>query len=119
MISLPPQFQGWGTSHNKQARAIISSTPRCASTSAEGSRTKRFTLLEPCNTLSGSSNSAPLLNDKLAPAAAAIDTNSARSILAEAVVNQALHGKFKAWSAGSYPKGAVHPAVVKLLRSLG
>ncbi len=45
--------------------------------------------------------------------------NSARSILAEAIVNRTLDGKFKAWSAGSHPKGAVHPAAIRLLQRLG
>ena len=45
--------------------------------------------------------------------------NSARSILAEAIVNRTLDGKFKAWSAGSHPKGTVHPAAIRLLQSLG
>jgi arsenate reductase len=42
--------------------------------------------------------------------------NSARSILAEAVLNQLGAGKFKAFSAGSFPKGEVHPYAIDLLR---
>jgi len=45
--------------------------------------------------------------------------NSARSILAEAIVNKAGAGKFQAFSAGSQPKGQVHPEARKLLQSLG
>lgn len=45
--------------------------------------------------------------------------NSARSILAEAIMNKAGRGRFAAYSAGSMPKGEVHPQAVKLLRSLG
>ena len=45
--------------------------------------------------------------------------NSARSILAEALLNHWGRGKLKGFSAGSYPKGAVHPLSLKLLQSLG
>lgn len=42
--------------------------------------------------------------------------NSARSILAEAIMNRAGQGRFKAYSAGSQPKGEVHPYTLDLLR---
>jgi arsenate reductase len=45
--------------------------------------------------------------------------NSARSILAEALINHWGQGKFKGYSAGSFPKGAVHPFTLELLRGLG
>ena len=45
--------------------------------------------------------------------------NSARSILAEAILNKVGAGKFQAFSAGSQPKGQVHPEARKLLQSLG
>ena len=45
--------------------------------------------------------------------------NSARSILAEALLNRAGEGRFRAYSAGSFPKGDVHPAALSLLRELG
>ncbi|HKY18716.1 MAG TPA: arsenate reductase ArsC [Rhizomicrobium sp.] len=44
--------------------------------------------------------------------------NSARSILAEAILNKVGEGKFTAYSAGSQPKGAVHPQALALLERL-
>jgi arsenate reductase len=45
--------------------------------------------------------------------------NSARSVLAECILNKMGAGKFRAFSAGSQPKGAVHPQTLALLNSLG
>ncbi|SMH35795.1 arsenate reductase ArsC [Mesorhizobium australicum] len=44
--------------------------------------------------------------------------NSARSILAEAILSRVGQGRFRAFSAGSQPKGVVHPYALQLLKSL-
>ncbi|WP_075289020.1 arsenate reductase ArsC [Pararhizobium arenae] len=44
--------------------------------------------------------------------------NSARSIIAEAILNRIGQGKFKAYSAGSQPKGEVHPYTIQLLKTM-
>ena len=44
--------------------------------------------------------------------------NSARSILAEAIINREGAGRFRGFSAGSHPKGVVHPYALELLKRL-
>jgi protein-tyrosine-phosphatase len=44
--------------------------------------------------------------------------NSARSILAESLVNHWGSGRFRGYSAGSHPKGAVHPIALELLMKM-
>jgi arsenate reductase len=44
--------------------------------------------------------------------------NSARSILAECLLNQRGEGRFVGHSAGSHPKGEVHPLAIGLLRDM-
>ena len=44
--------------------------------------------------------------------------NSARSILAESLINHWGRGRFRGFSAGSHPKGAVHPIALALLQHM-
>jgi protein-tyrosine-phosphatase len=43
--------------------------------------------------------------------------NSARSVLAEAILSREGMGRFRAFSAGSHPRGEIDPVVLKLLKS--
>jgi len=45
--------------------------------------------------------------------------NSARSVIAEAILNKIGAGRFHAFSAGSQPKGQVNPNTLRLLQKLG
>jgi arsenate reductase len=45
--------------------------------------------------------------------------NSARSIMAECLANRFGEGHMRAWSAGSHPKGEVHPLTLEVLREYG
>ncbi len=44
--------------------------------------------------------------------------NSARSVMAECIMNREAPGKFRAFSAGSHPKGSIDPLVLNLLKKL-
>jgi len=44
--------------------------------------------------------------------------NSARSIMAECILNQEVSGLFRAYSAGSHPKGHIHAETLELLQRL-
>jgi arsenate reductase (thioredoxin) len=45
--------------------------------------------------------------------------NSARSIIAESIMNRERRGRFKAYSAGSMPSGRINPYTIALLQGLG
>ena len=45
--------------------------------------------------------------------------NAGRSIIAEAILNRIAADRFRAFSAGSRPRGVVHPAALRLLQSRG
>lgn len=45
--------------------------------------------------------------------------NSARSIIAEAVMNHLSRGRFRAYSAGSHPSGKVHPLALEMIEDFG
>ncbi len=45
--------------------------------------------------------------------------NSCRSIMAEALINDLGHGRYRAWSAGSHPAGYVHAKAVFTLKRHG
>ena len=44
--------------------------------------------------------------------------NSARSIIAEVILNRSWQGKFRAFSAGSQPKNQIHPYAIDLLKKV-
>src|SRR5690348_7423791 len=61
----------------------------------------------------------PIMSDKVYNVLFICTGNSARSILAEGLLNGLSNGRFKAYSAGSHPKGEVHPLARVTLQELG
>lgn len=58
------------------------------------------------------------MNDKVYQVLFVCTHNSARSIMAEGLLNSMGHGRFKAFSAGSQPGGTVNPFALKTLESM-
>lgn len=58
------------------------------------------------------------MSDKVYNALFICTGNSARSVLAEGLLNGLSKGRFKAYSAGSHPKGEVHPMALVTLEKL-
>lgn len=58
-------------------------------------------------------------NDRVYDVLLVCSGNSARSIIAEALLNREGKGRFRAFSAGSRPKSKAHPMAISLLQSLG
>jgi arsenate reductase len=69
--------------------------------------------------LSGDRLMEPPMPDKIYNVLFLCTGNSARSILAEALLNKEGRGRFKAYSAGSMPTGRVNPHTVPIVENLG
>ncbi len=63
--------------------------------------------------------SDPLPSDRVFNVLFLCTHNSARSVLAESILNRSGTGKFRAFSAGSQPRGQINPYAIDLLKNLG
>lgn len=59
------------------------------------------------------------MSDKIYNVLFLCSANSARSIIAEVILNQIGKGRFQAYSAGSMPRGEVHPMTLQVLQGQG
>ncbi|CAH1748147.1 Arsenate reductase [Thauera humireducens] len=59
------------------------------------------------------------MSDKIYNVLFLCSANSARSIIAEVILNQIGKGRFQAYSAGSMPRGEVHPTTLQVLQGQG
>jgi len=59
------------------------------------------------------------MSDKIYNVLLLCSANSARSIIVEVILNQIGKGRFRAFSAGSHPRGEVHPMTLQVLQGQG